>query len=102
MKVKKLNKRWILVTGAGAGIGRAIALEAADRRANLAICDIDPEGLDATDALLADYGVNVISSVVDVTKRAQVNAFAALVHEQTEAVDILVNNAGVVIAADIL
>jgi NAD(P)-dependent dehydrogenase (short-subunit alcohol dehydrogenase family) len=102
MKVKKLNERWILVTGAGAGIGRAIALEAADRGGNLAICDINPEGLDATEALLADYGVNVISSVVDVTQRAQVNAFAALVQEQAEAVDILVNNAGVVVAADIL
>lgn len=102
MKVNKLDGKWILVTGAGAGIGRAIALDAAGRGGNLAICDINPEHLEETRALLADYEIDVISSVVDVTQRDQVEEFADLVHRSTAAVDILVNNAGVAIAADIL
>jgi NAD(P)-dependent dehydrogenase (short-subunit alcohol dehydrogenase family) len=102
MRIDKLKGRWIVVTGAGAGIGRAIALDAARRGSNVAICDIDAARLKETQALLADYGVDVIASTVDVAKRAQVQKFAALVHEKTPAVDILVNNAGVVIAADIL
>jgi NAD(P)-dependent dehydrogenase (short-subunit alcohol dehydrogenase family) len=102
MRVASLKGRWVVVTGAGAGIGRAIALDAARRGGNVAICDIDAAGLKETHALLANYKVDVIASPVDVTKRAQVKKFAALVHEKTAAVDILVNNAGVVIAADIL
>lgn len=102
IRVDKLKGRWVLVTGAGAGIGRATALDAASRGSNLAICDIDAGGLKETESLLSEYGVDVVSSVVDVSKRVQVQKFAALVHEQTPAVDILVNNAGVVIAADIL
>jgi NAD(P)-dependent dehydrogenase (short-subunit alcohol dehydrogenase family) len=102
MRVDNLKGRWVLVTGAGAGIGRAIAIDAAARGANVAICDIDATGLKETHALLAAYKVAVIASTVDVTKRVQVKKFAALVHEKTAAVDILVNNAGVVIAADIL
>ena len=102
MKVNKLDGRWVLVTGAGAGIGRAIALDAAGRGASVAICDINRENLEETAALLAGYGIDVISSVVDVTHREQVEKFADLVHRSTAAVDILVNNAGVAIAADIL
>jgi NAD(P)-dependent dehydrogenase (short-subunit alcohol dehydrogenase family) len=102
MRIDKLKGRWMVVTGAGAGIGRATALDAARRGSNVAICDIDTARLKETQALLADYGVDVIASTVDVAKRAQVQKFAALVHEKTPAVDILVNNAGVVIAADIL
>ena len=102
MRVAKLKGSWVVVTGAGAGIGRAIALDAARRGSNVAICDIDAARLKETRALLGDYGVDVIASPVDVANRAQVQKFAALVHEKTPAVDILVNNAGVVIAADIL
>mgnify|MGYP003465572283 CR=1 FL=1 len=95
MRVAKLKGRWVVVTGAGAGIGRAIALEAARRGGNVAICDIDAARLKETRAQLGDYAV-------DVTKSTQVKKFAALVHKKADAVDILVNNAGVVIAADIL
>jgi NAD(P)-dependent dehydrogenase (short-subunit alcohol dehydrogenase family) len=102
MRIAKLTGHWVVVTGAGAGIGRAIALDAARRGGNLAICDIDAARLKETSRLLGDYGVDVITSHVDVAKRSQVKKFAALVHEKTDAVDILVNNAGVVIAADIL
>jgi NAD(P)-dependent dehydrogenase (short-subunit alcohol dehydrogenase family) len=102
MRVKKLNGSWVLVTGAGAGIGRAIALDAAARGASVCICDIDPGRLEQTAALLREHEVEVVAEVVDVTQRSQVQEFADIVHQQTDAVDILVNNAGVAIAADIL
>lgn len=102
MRVSNLKGRWTLVTGGGAGIGRAIAIDAARRGSNVAICDIDPDRLEETEELLEDYGVSVIACAVDVTDRDKVQEFADLVHGEAGPVDILVNNAGVAIAADIL
>ena len=56
------RRRWVVVTGAG--IGRAIALDAAWRGDNVAICDIDAAGLKETHALLGGSGVDVLDSVL--------------------------------------
>jgi NAD(P)-dependent dehydrogenase (short-subunit alcohol dehydrogenase family) len=102
MKVDKLQGKWTLVTGAGSGIGQAICIEAARRGSNIILCDIDPDRIKQTQTLLKQYKVDVIASVVDITKNSQVRKFAKEVHSQIESVDILVNNAGVALAADIL
>jgi NAD(P)-dependent dehydrogenase (short-subunit alcohol dehydrogenase family) len=102
MKVDKLNDKWTLVTGAGSGIGQAICMEAARRGSNIILCDIDPDRIKQTQTLLKQYKVDVIASVVDITKNSQVRKFSKEVHSQIESVDILVNNAGVALAADIL
>jgi NAD(P)-dependent dehydrogenase (short-subunit alcohol dehydrogenase family) len=102
VKADKLDEKWVLVTGAGAGIRRAIAVEASERGANLALCDLDSAALRETVALVKERGSKVISAVVDVSKRGQVQKFADKVHREIECLDILVNNAGVALAADIL
>jgi short-subunit dehydrogenase len=102
VKVDKLQGKWTLVTGAGAGIGQAICLEAASRGSNVVICDIDSARLKQTQKALKKHQVKVISSVVDITKISEVRKFAREVHAQIESVDILVNNAGVAVVADIL
>lgn len=102
MDVKQLSGHWVGVTGAGSGIGEAIARSAARRGANLAICDIDPARLAAVEQSLANGGTEVISQEVDVADAASVAGFADLVHERVEALDILVNNAGVTLAASAL
>ena len=102
VKADALDNKWVLVTGAGAGIGRAIALEAAQRGANLALCDVDSGSLRETIALVKKHGAEVISAVVDVSKRSQVQKFADKVHGKIGSLDILINNAGVALAADIL
>ena len=102
MKVHNLTDKWTLVTGAGAGIGQAICIEAASRGSNIILCDIDNVALKRTEKGLKKYGVKTLSSVVDITKVTEVKKFAREVHAEIECVDILVNNAGVAVVADIL
>ncbi len=102
MDVRSLIGRTALVTGAGSGIGRASALAFAARGANLVICDIDAQGLEATAAALRAQGREVFARRVDVAVAAEMQAFADAVHERVPAVDLLMNNAGVAIGGGFL
>ncbi len=89
------------VTGAGSGIGRALARELARRGSHLALCDIDEHGLAETVALCEGSGVKVTSQRVDVADRAAVEAWADHVVAEHGRVNLVVNNAGVALAAPI-
>lgn len=100
--VRQLAGRTALVTGAASGIGRATALELARRGADLAICDVDAEGLERTAAAARALGREVLAGQVDVARPDAMGDFARAVHARVEAVDLLVNNAGVAIAGGFL
>jgi len=90
MKIS-FEDRTVLVTGAGHGFGRAIAGAFAHRGAQVFACDLDPEELDQTaDAV----GGGCTVSVVDVTNREMVEAWAHEALGATGRIDVLVNNAG--------
>jgi NAD(P)-dependent dehydrogenase (short-subunit alcohol dehydrogenase family) len=99
VKTSDLHGRTVLVTGAGSGIGRATALLAAERGADLAICDVDEPGLAETERSARALGRGVMTRRVDVADREQMRAFAEAVHGEAGPVDLLVNNAGVGLAA---
>jgi len=90
-----LRGRTAVITGAGSGIGRAIATSLAQRGCHLALADVDERGLVETVSLLPASGVRVTQHALDVADRAAVAAFPAIVSAQHGAVDVLVNNAGV-------
>ena len=87
------------VTGAGSGIGRALALELARRGARPAISDVDADGLAATAAML---GGDVHRAVVDVADRDAVEAWAADVAAHHGVVHQIFNNAGIAFARTVL
>jgi NAD(P)-dependent dehydrogenase (short-subunit alcohol dehydrogenase family) len=97
-----LRGRTVLVTGAGSGIGRATALLAARRGADLVICDLDEAGLAEVETTARDRGAGVLARRVDVASADQMREFAEAVHAQASAVDLLVNNAGVRLRASFL
>jgi NAD(P)-dependent dehydrogenase (short-subunit alcohol dehydrogenase family) len=95
MDVGRMDGKLALVTGAGSGIGRETALPCARRGANIALCDVDESGLEATAGAARGLGRDVLAQRVDVGDRSQMAAFAGAVHARVAAVDLLINNAGV-------
>jgi NAD(P)-dependent dehydrogenase (short-subunit alcohol dehydrogenase family) len=84
-----------VVTGAAQGIGEAIALAFARFGASLALCDRDANGLSRVAREIDGIGQPVVTGVLDVRDRQQVEAFVAdSVAALTRRVDVVVNNAG--------
>ncbi|OBI73301.1 SDR family NAD(P)-dependent oxidoreductase [Mycobacterium asiaticum] len=84
-----------VVTGAGSGIGQALALELGRSGASLAICDIDLEGLAETERQLKAMGAAVKADRLDVTERERFLAYADEVAEHFGKVNQIYNNAGI-------
>jgi len=84
-----------IVTGAGRGIGRAIALELADCGADVVICDIDKETVEATGKEIISRGRKSRWFCVDVTDSDAINEMIKEVNSDFARIDILVNNAGI-------
>ena len=91
----QVRNRVAVVTGAGGGIGRGIALALGRRGCQLALSDVDEAGLAEVAREVASLGVRCTTRRLDVTDRAGVAALPAEVLADHGAVHILVNNAGV-------
>jgi NADP-dependent 3-hydroxy acid dehydrogenase YdfG len=97
----ELEDKVVVITGAGSGIGRELALRAAREGALLAISDWNQDGLNESVDLLKAAGVRELrSDRVDVADRAAVGEWAAAVTEQFGRVNMLINNAGVTVTGD--
>src|SRR5450432_3164188 len=84
-----------VITGAGRGIGAAIARELAGMGATVVLCGRSREPLDSTAAAILKAGGNADAVTCDVSDLSSVNFLAAHVEKKHGRVDILVNNAGV-------
>lgn len=94
--MRELNGRVAVVTGAGGGIGREIALGLARRGVHVACADVRREGAEETARLVrATGGVPASAHVVDVSSAEQVAALPDAVVAEHGACHVLVNNAGV-------
>lgn len=96
-----LRGKVVAVTGAGSGIGRALAHVLVARGAEVAISDLDEGGLAETMAQLRGVpgasAPRVTSHVVDVRQRPDWDRYAASIEAHHGGVDVLINNAGVAI-----
>ena len=85
------------VTGAGSGIGRALAMELANKSCNLALADIDGNALAETVGLVSSIPVDCSMHVLDVSDRDAVERFATDVVEKHGGIQLVINNAGVTV-----
>ncbi len=99
--MRDLTGRVAAITGAGSGIGRALAEELARRGTHLALSDIDETGLAETVGRCEGVGVKVTSQRLDVADRAAVEAWADQVVADHGAVHLVFNNAGVALGATV-
>lgn len=97
--MKHFDGRVAAITGAGSGIGRALACALADRGAHLSLSDVDEAGLAETVARCERPGIRVSPATVDVADRSAVFAWADDVVEQHGRVELVINNAGVALGA---
>ncbi len=89
-----LDGKYVLITGGGRGIGKAVALEYARNGANIAITALEENELHAVVDNIKKYGVDVISIPADLTNVEQAKSVVEEYFENFERCDILVNNAG--------
>lgn len=91
----KLNDKIAIVTGAGQGIGEAIARRLANAGADVAIMDLNLSAAEAVAQQLEGVGRKALPLQADVSQAAEVNTAVAQVLSTFGRVDILVNNAGI-------
>jgi NAD(P)-dependent dehydrogenase (short-subunit alcohol dehydrogenase family) len=96
MAVTNFKNKVAAITGAGSGMGRALAEALASKGCHVAISDVDGGGLTETESRLKDkYAVTVSSHELDVADKDQVERFAADVVREHGKVNMIFNNAGV-------
>lgn len=93
--MKSFENKVAAITGAGSGIGRALAFGLARQGCQLALCDVDEQALAETAIQARSLGVNVSESVVNVADRSAVHAWADQVMSDFGRVNAIFNNAGV-------
>jgi len=92
-----IRGRTAVVTGAASGIGRGISRALARRGCNLALADLNEDGLGETAAMVSPHDVKISCHRLDVADRGQVAALPKAVEQAHGRADILINNAGVAV-----
>ena len=93
--MKDFSGKTAVITGAGSGMGRYLAVLLAKAGANVAICDINEETLNGTAAMVRQYNVALSTHIVDMGDMARIEALPDEVLSRHGAVDLVFNNAGV-------
>ena len=91
-----LSRRVALVTGAGAGLGRAVTIALAEAGADVVAVSLDPDELVSLDRETRERGLHVLSIAADVGSERETARVADRVLASKGRVDVLVNNAGVI------
>ena len=93
--MKNFKDKTAVITGAGSGMGRYLAILLAKDGADVVVCDVNEDTLNKTLEMLKQYNVSVSSHVLDVAIKEDIEALPGKVIEQHGKVDLVFNNAGV-------
>ena len=96
--MERLAGKRTIITGAGSGIGRAIALRLASEGARIVLADVDGEAAEGVAGEIGGAGGEALVQRTDVTRDADVEALVGLAVSEWGGLDVMVNNAGVGVA----
>ena len=99
--MRNFRDRVVVITGAGCGIGRAIAEVFCDEGSRLVLADIDAKRLDEVAQALKPRNSAVTTHAIDVGSEDQMKGFTASVIEEHKRVDLLINNAGIALGGEL-
>ncbi len=91
----RLSDKIVLVTGAGQGIGRGIALRLAEEGADIALADVKADKLESVRKEVEALGRKSTTVVADVSSRDEVYAAIDQAEKELGGFDVMVNNAGI-------
>ncbi len=93
---QETGNRVVVITGAGQGIGAAIARRFADQKARLVLVDVNTEHLRELEVNLEGTGCEILPVIADVSSKEQVIHLVEQAKEAFGGIDVLVNNAGII------
>ena len=93
--MKSFKEKVAVITGAGSGMGRYLAILLAKDGADVCVCDVNEKTLNETVIMLRKYNVSVSSHLLDVSDKESIEALPQKVIDQHGKVDLVFNNAGV-------
>jgi NAD(P)-dependent dehydrogenase (short-subunit alcohol dehydrogenase family) len=96
--MERLRGKRAIVTGAGSGIGRAIAIRLSEEGARVALADLDADAAEEVASDIGEAGGETLVVKTDVTQAADVEALVGEVVRGWGGLDVMVNNAGVGVA----
>ena len=97
--MKTFKNKVAVITGAGSGMGRYLAILLAKDGADVCICDVNEKTLGETLAMLRKFNISVSSHLLDVSDKESIEALPQKVIDQHGKVDLVFNNAGVTAGA---
>lgn len=93
--MKDFRNKVVVITGAGSGMGRDLAVKLGQMGAKVAISDMNPTGLAETEKLVAATGAEVHAQLLNVAEREAVLEYAETVKNHFGKVNVIFNNAGI-------
>ena len=101
-KLKTFQNKVSVITGAGSGMGRYLALNLAQEGSDVVICDINKNALKETEELIKNYNISCTSLTLDLRDKNNIDALVEKTITNHGKVDLVFNNAGVVVASSFL